>query len=175
MAARVSVTSEMNDMGLRQIIERTNALAGTGVRVGYQVDSGRVDGVDILDIAVWNHFGTSKIPPRPFLFDASVKYSHDVGVAMARAAQAVQMGRVSKENALAQLGEFHQNQIRAHLRSGEFAPNAPSTIKKKKSSVPLVDTGRHLIPGLRYVVDSMPTRPRGFAGRLWDRLFGGKR
>lgn len=158
-------------MGLRLLVERTNALAGTGVRVGYQVDSGRVDGVDILDIAVWNHFGVPgknggyRIPPRPFLFDASVKYSHDVGLAMAHAAKAVANGRVTKLSALQQLGEFHQNQVRAHLRSGEFAPNAPSTIKKKGSAVPLVDKGRHLIPGLRWVVDSVPNTPRGGRGR----------
>lgn len=165
MGARVRVTTEMNDMGLRLLVERTNALAGTGVRVGYQVDSGRVDGVDILDIAIWNHFGTEHTPPRPFMTDAAVKYSHDVGLAMAHAAKAVVNGRVTKLSALQQLGEFHQNQIRAHLRSGEFAPNAPSTIKKKGSAVPLVDQGRHLIPGLRWVVDSVPNTPRGGRGR----------
>lgn len=165
MGARVRVTTEMNDMGLRQLVERTNALAGTGVRVGYQVDSGRVDGVDILDIAVCNQFGTVRIPPRPFMTDAAVKYSHDVGLAMAHAAKAVANGRVTKLSALQQLGEFHQNQVRAHLRSGEFAPNAPSTIKKKGSAVPLVDQGRHLIPGLRWVVDSVPNTPRGGRGR----------
>ncbi len=162
----------MNDMGLRQLVERTNALAGTGVRVGYQVDSGRVDGVDILDIAVWNHFGVPgdgeagwRIPPRPFMTDAAIKYSHDVGLAMAHAARAVVNGRVTKLSALQQLGEFHQNQIRAHLVSGEFTPNAPSTIKKKKSAVPLVDQGRHLIPGLRWVIDARAQTPRGGRGR----------
>lgn len=165
MVARVKVSTEINDLGFRQLVERTSALAGTGVRVGYQVDSGRQDGVDILDIAIWNHFGTAKIPPRPFLFDASIKYAHDVGVAMGAAARAVGMGTVSKLNALQQLGQFHENQVRAHLRSGEFVANAPSTIKKKKSSIPLVDQGRHLIPGLRYVVDEMPTTPRGGNGR----------
>lgn len=165
MGARVRVTTEMNDMGLRQLVERTNALAGTGVRVGYQVDSGRVDGVDILDIAVWNQFGTTKIPPRPFMTDVAIKYSHDVGLAMAHAARAVVNGRVTRLSALQQLGEFHQNQIRAHLVSGEFTPNAPSTIKKKKSAVPLVDQGRHLIPGLRWVIDARAQTPRGGRGR----------
>lgn len=172
MGARVSVTTEMNDMGLRALVERTNALAGTGVRVGYQVDSGRVDGVDILDIAVWNHFGVPskkkagyRIPPRPFLFDASVKYSHDMGLLMAHAARAVSNGRVTKLSALQQLGQEYQNRIAAHLVSGEFQRNADSTIKKKKSAIPLVDQGRHLIPGLRWVIDARAQTPRGGRGR----------
>jgi hypothetical protein len=156
----------MNDMGLRQLVERTNALAGTGVRVGYQVDSGRVDGVDILDIAIWNQFGNSRIPPRPFMTDAAIKYSHDMGLLMAHASKAVVNGRVTKLSALQQLGEEYQKRIAAHIVSGEFKENAPSTIKKKKSAVPLVDQGRHLIPGLRWVIDGRAQTPRGGRGRV---------
>lgn len=165
MVARVSVTTEVNDKGFRDIIARTSALAGTGARIGYQVDSGKIDGVDILDIAIWNHFGTSKIPPRPFLFDASIKYENDIKKAMIHAARKVADGAVSQLGALQQLGQDYENLVRGHLRSGEFTKNADSTIRKKKSAVPLVDTVRHLIPGLRYVVDGMPQTPRGGTGQ----------
>lgn len=140
------------DRGFRAAVERTSALAGTGVKIGYQVGSGSVAGVDILDIAIWNHFGTENIPARPFMHDSAVKYSGEVGAAMTHLARKVQLGQASAYAALSTLGQFHQDQIVAQIRSGDFAPNAPSTIKRKGSSVPLVDEGRHLIPGLRYEI-----------------------
>lgn len=166
MVARVSMDLDVLDRGLRQMVERTNALAGSNVRVGYQSDSGKVDGVDILDIAIWNHFGApkAKIPARPFMFDAAIKYEGDLRKIMTHAAKKVSAGAVSPENALAQIGQYYQNVISAHIRSGEFKANAPSTIKKKKSAIPLVDKGRHLIPGLRYIVEPASGAPAGGNG-----------
>lgn len=86
------------------------------------------------------------------MLNASVKYEGDVGMAMAHVAKKVQNGEATKALALQTIGQLHQSQIAAHIRSGEFTANAPSTIKRKGSSKPLVDTGRHLIPGLRYEV-----------------------
>jgi len=34
------------------------------------------------------------------------------------------------------------NQIKRAIANREFVPNAPATIRKKKSSTPLVDTGQ---------------------------------
>lgn len=144
--------TKLIDHGFRAAVERTSALAGTAVKVGYQVGSGRVDGVDILDIAIWNHFGTQNIPARPFMHDAAINYADMIGAAMAHVATKVQLGAATADVALATIGQMHQDQIAETIRSGNFTPNAPSTIARKGSSVPLVDEGRHLIPGLRYEV-----------------------
>ena len=39
---------------------------------------------------------------------------------------------------------YVENLIKAKIASGDFTPNAPSTIKKKGRNQPLVDTGRML-------------------------------
>lgn len=149
------------DRGFQAAVERTSALAGSGVKVGYQADSGSEDGVDILDIAIWNEFGTEHIPSRPFMRDSAVKYEHDVGLIMGHLAKKVQNGQATQQLALETLGAAHQAHIAAHIRSGEFEPNAPSTIERKGSTVPLVDQGRVLVPGLRYEV------LKGQARRSW--------
>jgi type II secretory pathway component PulF len=82
--------------------------------------------------------------------DAVVKYEHDIKILMDEVARQVQAG-ADLGNLLEQLGQAHQDQIRAHIRSGEFTANAPSTIARKGSSVPLVDEGRHLIPAVHWV------------------------
>lgn len=140
------------DRGFKAAVERTSALAGSGVKVGYQAGSGSVDGVDILDIAIWNEYGTENIPARPFMADTAVKYDQDTGLIMAHLSKKVQNGQATKELALDTLGQAYQDRIATHIRSGEFEPNAPSTIARKGSSVPLVDEGRALVPGLRYEV-----------------------
>lgn len=140
-----------NDKGMAEIIARTSALAGSGVKVGFQSGANVVDGYDALDIAIWNEYGTETIPARPFMRDSATKYEHDMGVIMVHLAKKVQDGE-NPDVALATLGEAYQQRVQAHIRSGEFEPNAPSTIARKGSSKPLVDKGRHLVPGVRYEV-----------------------
>ena len=45
------------------------------------------------------------------------------------------------DTALGRLGEFASAQIRRTIQRGVEPPNAPSTIRRKKSSKPLIDTG----------------------------------
>lgn len=142
-------STKVIDKGFTQIIKRTNALGRSGVRVGL------LDGKtprDVLDIGIYNEWGTRHIPARSFIRDAAVKYAHDVAIIMQHLARKVQDG-ASPQDALRTLGERYQAMQQAHIRSGEFAPNAPSTIERKGSSVPLVDQGRILVPNIRYVVE----------------------
>lgn len=153
MAAKVKVI----DRGIGQVVADAAALAGSGVKVGFQAGQGSVDGVDALNIAIWNEFGTTNedgsqhIPPRPMVRNAAIKYEGDVKKIMAHLAKKVVEG-ASVDEALGTLGEAYQARQIAHIRSGEFAPNAASTIKRKGSSVPLVDEGRVLVPAVRYEI-----------------------
>lgn len=138
------------DHGLDRMLRQADALNGSGVKVGIQAGSGSQDGVDMVDIAIYNEFGTSRIPARSFMGDAAEKYQQDIGTTMEHLARKVESG-ASPETALHTLGQWYQAQQQAHIRSGEFTPNAPSTIKKKGSSVPLIDKGR-LVNSVRYEV-----------------------
>lgn len=138
--AAVSVTTSIKDMGLDRALDNAVKLDGRFVKVGIQAGSGAHDGVDLVDIAIYNHFGTRNIPARPFVADCADKNRSQIQEAQKRIAYRVMEG-MSPDSGLAQLGEWYQNILKAHIRNGGWAANAPSTIRKKKSSRPLVDTG----------------------------------
>ena len=67
-------------------------------------------------------------------------------------------GKKGVDTALATIGNVMERDIKAKIATGPFLPNAPSTIRRKKSARPLIDSGR-MRQSVRYIV-----RRRG-AGR----------
>ena len=61
----------------------------------------------------------------------------------------------SAEQILKELGVFQKDLMQNEIITGDFAPNAPSTIRRKGSSKPLIDTGR-----MRQSVDYV-IKPKG--------------
>ena len=57
----------------------------------------------------------------------------------------------SGEQILKKIGIFQKDLIQEKITEGEFAPNAASTVKKKGSSKPLIDTGR-MRQSVNYVI-----------------------
>ena len=56
------------DAGYRQIIERVRRLDGVTVSAGILNNAGvSSKGVPLVDIAIYNEFGTRHIPSRPFV------------------------------------------------------------------------------------------------------------
>lgn len=146
----IAMPVKVIDHGLDQLLRQADALHGSGVKVGIQAGTGSQDGVDMVDIAVYNELGTARIPPRPFVRNAAEKYRQDIATTMSHLARKVEDG-ANPQQALETLGQWYQARQQAHIRSAEFVPNAPSTIKKKGSTVPLIDKGR-LINSVRYEV-----------------------
>lgn len=140
------------DKGLAEIIADDRAIAAHGVKFGVQADAGSEDGVSLLDIAIWNEFGTEDIPPRPFMRDFLDKNRSVLDAEMDRVVDQIR-GGAQPRAALAMLGEFAQNQQRAHVRAspGWAEPNARSTIRAKGSAVPLIDDSV-LVNAIRYEV-----------------------
>lgn len=112
------------------------------VFIGYQQgDATSDEGVDMVDIAMFNELGTSSSPARPFL-RMSVDDNEDKIKAMCeKQKQSIAKGG-SAEASLKQLGVFGKGLVQEKIGSGTFAPNAPSTIRKKGSDKPLIDTGK---------------------------------
>ena len=46
------------------------------------------------------------------------------------------------EQVLREMGVYLKGQMQEEITNGEYVPNAPATIRKKKSDKPLIDTGR---------------------------------
>lgn len=111
----------------------------TKVKVGFP--AGEVS-TDIVDRAIWNHYGTSRgIPPRPFLLNAMRKNRGKYLRAMKEAAGEILRGESTLASVMTRLGILAQGDIQKEITDLKTPPNAPSTIKAKGSSNPLIDTG----------------------------------
>lgn len=138
----MSVEVKLIDHGFDNIIRQALKLDGKGVKVGIRRGKGSHDGTDMLDIAVYNHFGTASIPARPFVSDCAEKNARQIQEAQKRLVYRVYQGSLSADGALAQLGAWYVNVQKGHILHGGWTPNAPATIKRKGSNKPLVDTGQ---------------------------------
>lgn len=138
----MAAVTKSNADGLDDYLRQVNALDGHGVKVGIQSDAGEHDGASVLDIAIYNEFGTETIPARPFIRDFAQKNEKVLGMAMDRVAASIERGG-SVDAGLAQLGQFAQQSQQAHVRASKSwaRPNASSTTKRKGSDVPLIDQG----------------------------------
>lgn len=116
------------------------ALAAKTVKVGIQADAGEYpDGTKVIDVAIWNHFGTSSIPARPFLTAAVRRYREEIKATMSTLAAAVSRGEILPEVAHMKAGLAMTNYIRQTMREGPWTPLSPETIKRKGHSRPLFD------------------------------------
>lgn len=95
-----------------------------------------------VDKALWNNFGTSRgIPPRPFMQDALNNNKAKYKQILRASAKGLLEGVADMNSILSKLGILLASDIQDSITNGSFAPNAPSTIARKGSSKPLIDTG----------------------------------
>ena len=94
----------------------------------------------VLEYGTYNEFGLG-VPERSFIrgtADAKGKEWRDFAASRMRL---VIKGELTKEQALEQMGLRFQSNMQKRISDGISPPNAPSTIAKKGSSKPLIDTG----------------------------------
>lgn len=123
-----------------QRLKLTDGIYGpTKVKVGFP--AGKAGG-DIINRAIWNHYGTSRgIPARPFLLNAIRSNRTKYLNAMKAGGAQILMGGASLTTILSRLGIVAQGDIQQEIVNLREPPNAPSTIRQKGSSNPLIDTG----------------------------------
>lgn len=110
------------------------------IQVGFQGDQKYEDGTSIAQVAAVNEFGASDIPERPFMRQSFENHEGELQAACDAAQRLVSSGG-SAEQALQQIGVAAKGLVQDEIVNGGFAPNAESTIKKKGSEQPLIDTG----------------------------------
>lgn len=89
------------------------------------------------EVALWNEFGTETIPARPFLSRAQKSATARCNkLVQVRMEENADLEQIAKE-----IGLVLQDEIKQQITRGDFAPNARSTIRRKKSRHPLIDTG----------------------------------
>lgn len=99
---------------------------------------------DLAMIGAVHQFGseTRGIPARPWL-DKGVEAGADRYQAIAKkSVTRVLTGKLSVPSYYRILGEAGSASVKNYIRTATFVPLSPYTIKKKKSSKPLIDTGQ---------------------------------
>ena len=139
MSVRITDTVTADGRKFQQMLKE---LAEKEVRVGFQHGKAtEEDGTDICDIAAWNELGTVHIPARPFLRMSVDDNASKIKSFLQEKKKDLVRG-ISAEQVLKEIGIFQKDLIQEKITDGSFAPNAASTVKKKGSSKPLIDTGR---------------------------------
>ena len=95
----------------------------------------------VIDIAIWNEFGTRRIPERPFMRNTVRNHRTRYLTILRSSASRIVMGLTTLPVVLNKLGIQVQGDIQDEITTFRDPPNAPSTIKAKGSSNPLIDIG----------------------------------
>lgn len=133
---------EDRDLGWNEIKKELAKFKKMGVKVGVTSDKATAkDGTNIAEYAAYNEEGTKNIPSRPFIRSWVDNNQEQINKVMDSALNGVVAGKRTAEDAMKRIGEFGASGIKKNIVSGGFEQNKASTIKRKGSSKPLIDTG----------------------------------
>jgi hypothetical protein len=139
------VTVTVRDKGADRYLRAARELAkGPAVDVGVigsAADADKGDGVTVAMVAEWAELGIGQ-PMRSWLRGWIDEEQAEIEKRIAEETKAVLAGKRTRQQALARVGVWAVGQIQARIARGIAPPNAESTIDKKGSATPLVDTGQ---------------------------------
>ena len=149
----INVTVSGIEEAKRQLEQEIKRLTSDKtVLVGIHEDAGATDGGDLTmaQLGAIQHFGTQTIPARPWL---------DVGVKSGTQdyLEVIQNHSDDIDNALEIIGQIAVGKVQQYMTDLQSPANAPSTIARKGSSNPLIDTGA-LRQSVTYSITS--TKPK---------------
>ena len=121
------------------------------IHVGFQSGEDHYeDGADLAEIAAYNEYGTSDTPARPFMKQSFENHEAELRAVCQQANNVIASGGTAEE-ACKKIGVVAVGLIQQEIVDGSFEPNAESTIRKKGSDKPLIDTG-FMRQSVKYVV-----------------------
>lgn len=98
---------------------------------------------EVATIAVYNEFGTKRIPPRPFMQTSFIQSYFGIKERLKKEARRVVSGRQDALTGIGRVGAFLASETKKAVRAWSVPPNAASTMRQKKGvNNPLVDTGQ---------------------------------
>mgnify|MGYP000941156526 FL=1 len=127
--------------GLEKLDKELKYLQTHAVKVGV-LGNGSANGISVQDYAIFNEYGTSRIPARPFfrLSVGTANAQNEIKKYMKQQVEQIIQGGISAQQAYENLGTFVVQKIKKTIASGNFAALNPQTVKKKGHSKPLMDT-----------------------------------
>jgi hypothetical protein len=104
-------------------------------------------------IAAVNELGSTdgRIPERSFIRSTLTENRNKYARMMGQVARRVSEGQDAPAIALHRVGFIISADVKHKIATGPFIPNAPSTIKRKKSNKPLIDKGQ-LVQSIDHVI-----------------------
>ena len=124
----------------RALVELAKQAKTAKVRAGI-VEQATYDGSDgesVAQVAFWNEYGTATIPPRPFFRNTIAEHKNEWPK---QAAALMKTNGGDVRQTLELMGEGVKGQIKMTIQGFQEPANAASTVKKKGSDKPLIDTG----------------------------------
>ena len=127
--------------GLEKLDKELKYLQTHAVKVGV-LGNGSANGISVQDYAIFNEYGTSRMPARPFfrLSVGTANAQNEIKEYMKQQVEQIIQGGISAQQAYENLGTFVVQKIKKTIASGNFATLNPQTVKKKGHSKPLIDT-----------------------------------
>lgn len=138
----MSVRSE--DHGYAALIRSIEDAKAATITVGLHSEEGAASakgGTTVAEIATINEFGLG-VPARPAITGWFDEKTDAVEVLREQVASGVLKGRPIGVS-LDRVAQAWAGEVQAKIAGGIPPPNAPSTIAKKGSSTPLIDTGQY--------------------------------
>jgi hypothetical protein len=133
---------------MRNLKHIDRARVHVGVLQNEKAEGDNEDGFDLVALAATQEYGSidGHTPSRPFLRSTFRGPPQWLVLTTSKLAKPVLEGKLDIDRALGLLGAVAATKVKETITSGAGVPppNAPSTIAKKGSDRPLVDTGRLL-------------------------------
>lgn len=130
------------DRGWDRIRRAVDKIDGARVKVGVRAGPSN-DGVQVVDYAAMNEFGTEDIPSRPFMRHTADTQENALRAYARGRVGPILDGTLTVDAMLQSVALWYQAATRRTIRQSRSwaKPNAPATIALKGSSVPLIDDG----------------------------------
>lgn len=132
---------------LKEVMKRSKQLNHLQLVVGIPSDeNSREESTSITnaELGAIHEFGAPEknIPERSFMRSSASEEANNLGrLAKIQISECLR-GETSAHDAFATVGVYLQGKIVDKITDGDFEPNTEATVKRKKSSKPLIDTGQ---------------------------------
>lgn len=132
---------------LKEVMKRAEQLNHMQVVTGILSDENSRDestGITNAELGTIHEYGVPEknIPERSFMRSTASEEANNLGrLAKIQIAECLK-GDKSAHDTFATIGEYLQGKIVDKITDGDFEPNTEATMKRKKSSKPLIDTGQ---------------------------------
>lgn len=145
MPANVTI-KQTNKNFLKNLFKKLEKVDEIECAVGFpkdKVEPPKSGEPSVIDIAIWNNYGTStNTPARNFMGLAEQEIRKNFKKDSEEVMELISRGGLDVEKFLSLEGEKAKAAIQEAITELKEPPNAPSTIKRKHSDNPLIDTGK---------------------------------